>query len=307
MAREVRAGLLAQPLPTLPCKYFYDDRGNALFDRITRLPEYYQTRTEESILKAIAGDVIDRARPRELTEIGSGASRKVRYLLDAMRSRALLERCVLLDINERAIATSAERLAADYPGLQVRAIVGDFLEDLPALGPGGDRLAIFLAGTVGNLPPEDVPPFLRAVARQLAPGDSFLVGLDLVKDERRLRAAYNDPAGVTAEFNRNILRALNAGLGADFIPEAFAHVAFYDRERAWIEMRLRATRDMRVRIPGAGVEMDLRAGDEIRTELSCKYTRKSFEALVVGTGLRLTRWFTDPERLFASALLRRQG
>ena len=307
MAREVRAGLLAQPLPTLPCKYFYDDRGNALFDRITRLPEYYQTRTEESILKAIAGDVIDRARPRELTEIGSGASRKVRYLLDAMRSRALLERCVLLDINERAIATSAERLAADYPGLQVRAIVGDFLEDLPALGPGGDRLAIFLAGTVGNLPPEDVPPFLRAVARQLAPGDSFLVGLDLVKDERRLRAAYNDPAGVTAEFNRNILRALNAGLGADFIPEAFAHVAFYDRERAWIEMRLRATRDMRVRIPGAGVEMDLRAGDEIRTELSCKYTRKSFEALVEGTGLRLTRWFTDPERLFASALLRRQG
>jgi len=307
MAREVRAGLLAQPLPTLPCKYFYDDRGNALFDRITRLPEYYQTRTEESILKAIAGDVIDRARPRELTEIGSGASRKVRYLLDAMRSRALLERCVLLDINERAIATSAERLAADYPGLQVRAIVGDFLEDLPALGPGGDRLAIFLAGTVGNLPPEDVPPFLRAVARQLAPGDSFLVGLDLVKDERRLRAAYNDAAGVTAEFNRNILRALNAGLGADFIPEAFAHVAFYDRERAWIEMRLRATRDMRVRIPGAGVEMDLRAGDEIRTELSCKYTRKSFEALVVGTGLRLTRWFTDPERLFASALLRRQG
>jgi L-histidine N-alpha-methyltransferase len=305
MAVEVREGLSKRPLPELPSKYFYDDRGSALFDDITRLPEYYQTRTEEAILEAVAREVVDRIQPRELCELGSGVGRKVRLLLDAMAGRGLLERCVLLDISEGFLVESARRLDTLYPDLAVRGVVGDFLEDLPALGPGGGRLALFLAGTVGNLHPDAVPPFLRAVARQLEPGDGFLVGLDLVKDEARLHAAYNDSAGVTAEFNRNILRVVNTHLGANFEPEAFEHVAFYDRAHAWIEMRLRATRSMRVTLPGADLQMALEPGDEIRTELSCKYTRDSLEARLLGTGLCVEGWYTDPDELFASALLRR--
>jgi len=305
MAGEVRAGLCSRPLPSLPSKYFYDDRGSELFEEITRQPEYYQTRTEEAILETIADDVIERARPRELCELGSGVGRKVRLLLDAMRTRDLLDRCVLLDISEGFLVDSARQLDTDYPALDVRGIVGDFLEDLPALGPGGGRLALFLAGTLGNLHPDTVPSFLRAMARQLAAGDAFLVGLDLVKSEERLFAAYNDAAGVTAAFNRNILSVVNAGLGADFDPEHFEHVAFYDRERAWIEMRLRATRTMRVRVPAAELDLCFDAGDEIRTEVSCKYTRESFRARLAGTGLQIEEWFTDPEELFASVLLRR--
>lgn len=305
MADEVRVGLQLRPLPELPSKYFYDDRGSALFDEITRLPEYYQTRTEEAILEKIAQEVVDLVRPRELCELGSGVGRKVRLLLDAMARRGLLERCVLLDISEGFLVESARQLDADYPDLAVRGVVGDFLEDLPALGPGGGRLALFLAGTMGNLHPDRVPAFLRALARQLEPGDSFLVGLDLVKDEARLHAAYNDSAGVTAEFNRNILRVVNTHLCSDFDPEGFEHVAFYDRENAWIEMRLRATRDMKVSIPGADLTLEYRRGDEIRTELSCKYTRSSLERRLAGTGLGIEGWYTDSDDLFASALLRR--
>jgi L-histidine N-alpha-methyltransferase len=305
MAEEVRAGLQKRPLPELPSKYFYDDRGSVLFDEITRLPEYYPTRTEEAILERVAEEVVEIARPRELCELGSGVGHKVRLILDAMKRQGLLERCVLLDISEGFLVDSAHQLDADYPDLEVRGIVGDFLVDLPALGPGGGRLALFLAGTMGNLHPNRVPPFLRALARQLAPGDSFLLGLDLVKDEGRLHAAYNDAAGVTAEFNRNILRVVNVHLGADFEPEAFEHVAFYDRENAWIEMRLRVMRDMEVSVPGAALDVTFRRGDEIRTELSCKYTRPSLEAMLAGTGLGVRGWYTDPEELFVSALLHR--
>jgi L-histidine N-alpha-methyltransferase len=248
---------------------------------------------------------VDIARPGELCELGSGVGRKVRLILDAMKHRGLLERCVLLDISEGFLVDSVHQLDADYPDLEVRGIVGDFLEDLTALGPGGGRLALFLAGTMGNLQPDRVPALLRALARQLAPGDSFLLGLDLVKDEGRLHAAYNDAAGVTAEFNRNILRVVNTHLCANFEPAAFEHVAFYDREKAWIEMRLRATRDMQVSIPGAALDVAFRRGDEVRTELSCKYTRPSLEATLTGTGLRVEGWYTDPDELFASALLHR--
>jgi L-histidine N-alpha-methyltransferase len=306
MAAEVRAGLSAQPLPWLPSKYFYDDRGSALFEQITRLPEYYPTRTEEGILERVAGEIVAATRPVELCELGSGVGRKVRILLDAGRALGTLSRCLLLDINATVLAESVGSLEGDYPGLRVRGVVGDFQSDLAVLGPGGGRLALFLAGTIGNLHPDrEVPTFLHTVARQLAPGDAFLVGLDLVKDVSRLEAAYNDAAGVTAEFNRNILRVVNAALDADFDPEAYDHVAFYDRDRAWIEMRLRARCDQRVRVPGAGLTLALRRGQEIRTELSCKYTRPSFEARVAGTGLRLESWMSDPESLFALALLRR--
>jgi L-histidine Nalpha-methyltransferase len=304
MVEEVRAGL-AESLPSLPSKYFYDDRGSELFDAITRLPEYYQTRTEERILERIAADIVARTRPRELVELGSGLGRKIRLLVEAARAGGGLERVVLFDVNERSLEEAGARLLGDYPGLAVTGIVGDFgSADLDLLGPGGGRLAVFFAGTIGNLHPSEVPPFLKRLARCLAPGDAFLAGVDLVKDEARLHAAYNDAAGVTAEFNRNILRVVNERLDGDFDPAAFDHVAFYDRERAWIEMRLRARRPLEVWIKSAGLRLRYEVGDEIRTEISCKYTRESFEALLPGTGFAPERWYTDEERLFALVLLR---
>ncbi len=306
MVREVREGLARRPLRELPCKYFYDDHGSALFEEITRLPEYYQTRTETAILEAHAASIVRDLAPRELAELGSGAGRKIRIFLDAMRSGGYLESVVLLEISEAYLRASVAQIQAAYPEAGVRGIVGDFVHDLRALGPGGGRLLLFLAGTVGNLHPDQLPAFFRAAAGTLAPGDGFLVGVDLVKDAERLHAAYNDSAGVTAEFNRNILRVLNARLGADFEPSDFEHRAFYDAERQWIEMRLRARRAVRARLPALGTALALAKGEEIRTELSCKYTRASLEARLAGSGLALERWVTDPEGLFASALLRRR-
>lgn len=307
MAREVRQGLRARPLPSLPCKYFYDERGSALFDAITRLPEYYQTRTEEKLLAACADDVIERVRPRELVELGSGIGRKIRLLLDRLDRRLLLERCVLLDIDRHFLAQSLRELKHSYPKLDARGLVGDFTRDLGALGPGGGRLVLFLAGTVGNLHPSELPAFFRSVAAILAKGDALLLGLDLVKSKARLEAAYNDAAGVTALFNKNILRVLNRRLGASFDVDAFDHVAFYDAKKAWIEMRLRANRRTEARVPRARLRLAFAPGDEIRTELSCKYTRRSLLRRLRGTGLELSRWYGDPERLFALALLVRAG
>ncbi|HXB55143.1 MAG TPA: L-histidine N(alpha)-methyltransferase [Vicinamibacteria bacterium] len=304
MAEEIRAGLL-EPLPSLPCKYFYDDRGSELFDDITRVPEYYQTRTEERILERIAADVIRRTQPRELVELGAGLGRKIRLLVDAAPGVADGGRLVLFDVNETCLEQAGARLLGEYPALAVTGIVGDFgSADLDLLGPGKSRLAVFFAGTIGNLHPSEVPPFLGRLARCLGPGDAFLVGVDLVKDEARLNAAYNDAAGVTAEFNRNILRVVNQKLDGDFDPAAFDHVAFYDPERALVEMRLRARRALDVRIKKAGLQLHYEPGDEIRTEISCKYTRPSFEAMLPGTGLTPEQWYTDEGQLFALVLLR---
>jgi L-histidine N-alpha-methyltransferase len=305
MATDVRRALTAER-PWLPCKYFYDDRGSVLFERITLLPEYYQTRTEEALLARIANDVVARVAPAELVELGSGAGRKIALLLEAMRRGGRPARLVLFDINSLFVDAAARRIAARFPDTDVHGVIGDFTGDLAVLGPGGGRLAVFLAGTIGNIHPDDVPRFLARVARQLEPGDGLLVGLDLVKDVARLEAAYNDAAGVTAEFNRNVLRHINEVLGADFDVEAWEHVAFYDARHAWIEMRLRASADCLVHIPGARLDLAFRAGDEISTEISCKYTRDSFARLLPGTALALDRWYTDDEHLFALALLRRE-
>ena len=304
MAAEVREGLSRRPLPELPCKYFYDERGSELFEAITELPEYYPTRTESALLEAHAAAIVEATRPRELAELGSGTGRKIRLFLDAMRARGELERVALLEISEGYLLQSVHQLQADYPEAAVRGIVGDFLEDLAALGPGGGRLLLFLAGTIGNLHPDALPAFFRAAVATLARGDAFLVGVDLVKDPGRLHAAYNDSRGITAEFNLNILRVINQRLGANFDPDDFEHRAFYDTERQWIEMRLRARRRLAARVPAARIELRLAAGDEIRTELSCKYTRDSLTARLAGTGLVVERWITDPENLFASVLLR---
>jgi L-histidine N-alpha-methyltransferase len=304
MAEQVRQSL-QQPLPSISSKFFYDDRGSHLFEVITRLPEYYQTRTEEALLERIAGEVVARSAARELVEIGSGAGRKIRMLLDAMREAGQLERCVLFDINELFVRHSIEALQSSYPEASLRGVVGDFQGDLTELGPGGDRLVIFLGGTLGNIERAAVTRFLGLISAQMAPGDGLLVGLDLVKDPERLHAAYNDSTGVTAAFNLNILNVLNERLDADFDLDAFEHVAFYDEELARIEMRLRALRDTGVSIPAADLELRFAKGDEIRTEISCKYTRDSLLERLGGTPLAIDAWYTDPEDLFALALLRR--
>ena len=304
MAREVREGLTAD-LPSLPSKYFYDRAGSDLFDRITALPEYYPTRTEEAILASAAGEIARAADARELVELGSGLGGKTRMLLDALDRGGRLSSCVLLDVDATALARSIDALRARHPGLAARGIAGDFLRDLGWLGrPRARRLIAFLGGTIGNIEPERVPAFFASAAAVTAPGDTFLVGLDLVKDVATVEAAYNDAEGVTAEFNRNILRVMNARLGADFEPESFDHVAFYSRADDWIEMRLRASREMRVHVPGAGVERTFARGDELRTEISCKYTRERLSALLPA-GFAVAEWWTDERAWFALALLRR--
>lgn len=303
VAAEVRRALGGSP-PSLPSKYFYDAAGMALFERITELPEYYLTRTEHSILSREADALIEHVRPREIVEIGSGTSPKLRMLLDAMARRRLLERCTLLDINGAALRASADALTRAYPGLKTRTVVADFQQPFGVLGSAPARLVCFLGSTIGNLDPAEVPPFLARLRTHVEGDGAVLLGLDLVKDTARLEAAYNDAQGVTAEFNLNLLRALNGRLGAAFDVRAFEHVAFYDRQRAWIEMRVRATRTTRAALPQCGLDLTLARGDEIRTEISCKFTRDALEARLEGTGLRTSRWLTDPENLFALALLR---
>lgn len=306
MAREVRCGLTARPR-WLPSKYFYDDRGSRLFERITALPEYYQTRTETALLATLADELIASLRPAEIVELGSGAGHKIRLLLDAARRAGSLQRVTLFDINPACLRGSARRLKADFPALSVRSVVGDFAGDLSALGLGTAerRLIVFFGSTIGNLHPADVPAFLRRAAGHLAHGDAFLIGVDTVKDRWRLEAAYNDAAGVTAAFNRNILAHVNRALGADFDLDGFAHRAFWSEPDSWIEMRLVATRESRVRVPASGLDLLFERGEELRTEISCKYTADSFARLTDGTGLAVESWFTDPGNLFALALLRR--
>jgi L-histidine N-alpha-methyltransferase len=305
MAAELRRTLSDDP-PWIPSQYLYDDRGLILFEEITHTPEYYQTRTEEALLSSVADAVVERAAPADVLELGSGAGRKIRLLLDRVTLREKRARCVLLDINEVSVRAAQKRLREAYPGLEVLGLVGDFREP-PSLPRRGRRLVLFLAGTIGNLHPYAVPPFLTRLGQTLAPADCLLVGLDLVKEKGRLEAAYNDSRGATARFNRNVLSVVNRRLGADFEPTAFEHVAFYDEARSWIEMRLRARRAQRVVVPACALELSLAAGDEIRTEISCKYTRGTFLRLLEGTGFRCRRFYTDPDALFALALLEREG
>ena len=298
-AEEFRAAL-RKPLPEIPTRYLYDERGSELYERITHEPEYYQTRIEIEILERHCRDIAELTRPLEYVELGAGSGRKTHLLLDALET---LERCTLLDISGDYLAASVDRLRADYPRLHIRGLVADFLHDLTALGPGGRRLVTFLAGTLGNLHPKEVPAFLSRVARQLVPGDGMLVGIDLIKDKARLEAAYDDAAGVTAAFNRNILNVVNRKFDADFPVDAFEHRARFDEEHAWIDIRLQANRDVDVHVGALDLDVSFAEGDEIRTELSCKYSPESLAAAAEGTGLVVREVFTDPDRLFADVLL----
>ena len=302
LVTDARAGLAAE-LKELPPKYFYDELGSQLFERITELPEYYPTRAERAILESQSGEIVAAADPQCLIELGSGSASKTRSLLDAMRDAGSLHTYVPVDISEEITRDTAARLVGEYPGLRVHGVVCDFESDLELLPAWGQRRTIaFLGGTIGNFAPSDRAEFLRRIASVLGPEDRLLLGTDLVKDTGRLEAAYNDSEGVTAEFNKNVLKVLNRELGADFDLDAFEHYAFYDEERERIDIRLRSLADQVVKVPGLDIEVAFADGEEMRTELSCKFTRESLASCFADAGLEMVDWWTDPDGLFALSL-----
>ncbi len=298
---DVRAGFASTP-KTLPPKWFYDDRGSELFDAITRLPEYYPTRTERAILSAHAREVAELTKADTLVELGSGTSEKTRILLEAFVRAGTLRRFVPFDVSEQTLRDAAVAVAAEYDGVAVHAVVGDFEHHLGEIPADGARVVAFLGSTIGNLAPEPRAAFLADLARSMNPGDALLLGTDLVKDVARLEAAYDDRAGVTAEFNRNVLRVLNRELDADFDPEAFAHVARFDPVAEWIEMALRAEGAQHARIRRLELDVHFDDGEEIRTEISAKFRRQGVERELATAGLELAEWWTDPAGDFALSL-----
>ena len=306
LAEDVLDGL-TRPFKELPPKHFYDARGSELFDEICELPEYYPTRVERAILEASAPEIASITGATELVELGSGAATKARVLLAAMGQAGAWRRYVPVDVSETALRASAAELVADFPELEVHGLVGDFerhLDRLPDAEPASPRLISFLGGTIGNFLPGARRRFLRGITLLLGSDGWLLLGTDLVKDERVLEAAYDDAAGVTAAFNRNLLSVLNRELDADFDPAAFDHVAFFDADNSWIEMRLRSRRRQQVRIGGLGLTVHFAPREEMRTEISAKFTRARIEADLAVAGLELAGWFTDPEELFALTLAR---
>ncbi len=301
-ANDVREGLTAS-VPNLHPKYFYDATGSELFDRICELPEYYPTRTEEAILAARGADIVDAAAATALVELGSGSSLKTEHLLRpllASRGEALY---VPIDFSEVAVREASVRLIGRHAGLHVHGVIGDFEKHLGGLPEDEARLIAFLGGTIGNFTPERMRFFLKRLEFLMGERDTLLVGIDLVKDKRELEAAYNDAAGVTAEFNKNVLSSINRSLGGDFELDAWEHVAFFDEQNSWIEMRLRATRSQAVRVSAIDLVVDYLEGDEIRTEISRKFTREGFVADIDAAGLRLIDWYTDERERFALALV----
>jgi L-histidine Nalpha-methyltransferase len=301
LREDALAGLTATPR-WLPPRWFYDERGSELFDRITRLPEYYPTRAERAILAAHAGDVAAASGAEVLVELGSGTSEKTRLLLTALRRAGTLRRFVPFDVDPSVLTAAASALTAEYPGLEVEAVVGDFTRHLGELPRQGRRLVAFLGSTVGNLEPGPRAAFLAELAATLQPGDSFLLGTDLVKNPARLVRAYDDAEGVTAAFNRNVLAVLDRELDADFDPAAFEHVAVWDPEHEWIEMRLRSRRDQVVHVRALGLEVPFAEGEELRTEISAKFRREGVAAELAAAGLVMTRWWTDPDGDFGLSL-----
>jgi L-histidine N-alpha-methyltransferase len=285
----------------LPPKYFYDDRGSELFDQITLLPEYYPTRAERELLGRHADDIVHAAGAHVLLELGSGSSEKTTILLDALDRAGQLESYVPVDVSAGALRGALDDLARTRPTLPVYPVVADFEHHLSDLPAPGRRLVAFLGSTIGNFTPTDRADFFAQLGQALSPGETFLLGVDLVKDPDRLVAAYDDAAGVTAEFNRNVLHVLNRELDGDFVVDDFEHVAVWDAEREWIEMRLRALRPMTVNLPGAELVFELTAGEEIRTEISAKFRRLTVESELVAAGFRPLGWWTDGDYALALA------
>jgi L-histidine N-alpha-methyltransferase len=298
---DVRSGFSAAQ-KWLPAKWFYDARGSELFEEITTLPEYYPTRAEREILDREAAEIARVTGARTLVELGSGSSEKTRLLLDGLRAHGTLHTFVPLDVSASALEDAVAAIRADYPGLVVRGVVGDFTEHLGLLPGEPPRIVAFLGGTIGNFLPADRLKFLRSVRDVLSAGEWLLLGTDLVKDPAVLERAYDDAAGVTAQFDLNMLRVVNDLLGADFDLDRFAHESYWDSENEWIEMRLRARAEMTVHIPGAGMTVHFAEGEYIRTEISAKFRAAGVAAELANSGFAVQRWWTDAQHRFGVSL-----
>ena len=304
MAADVRAGL-TRPFKELSPRYFYDERGSQLFEEITELPEYYPTRCEREILEAESRAICEAANhPASLIELGSGSAAKTRVLLSAMCKAECLETYCPVDISEEITRETAERIASEYDDIKVHGLVCDFELDLERIPVGGPRVIALLGGTIGNFEPQQRAGFLRRISNLLGPEDRFLLGTDLVKDRETLEAAYDDSRGVTAEFNKNVLSVLNRELEADFDVDAFEHVARWDPENLWIDIRLRSLANQVVNVRTLDMQVAFTAGEEMRTEISTKFLRPGLEGIYKEAGLELTDWWTDSEGLYALSLAR---
>ena len=304
MAADVRAGL-TKPFKELSPRYFYDERGSDLFEQITELPEYYPTRCERAILEREASAICRAANdPASLIELGSGSAAKTRVFLDAMQEACCLKTYAPVDISEEITRQTAERIADEYDDVAVRGHVCDYELDLERVPVGGPRVIAFLGGTIGNFPPAQRASFLRRIANLLDPEDRFLLGTDLVKDPETLEAAYDDSQGVTAAFNKNVLEVLNRRLNANFDLDAFEHVARWDADNLWMDIRLRSLQHQVVDIAALDLQVAFGAGEEMRTEISTKFAREGLEGIYAEAGLELTDWWTDPDGLYALSLAR---
>ncbi|WP_405134754.1 L-histidine N(alpha)-methyltransferase [Nocardia sp. NBC_01388] len=302
---DVRRGLTAEP-KWLPPKWFYDARGSELFEQITQLPEYYPTRTERALLEQVVGEIAKIAQAEVLVELGAGSAAKTRLLLEALTAEGPLKTYVPQDVSVAALSASANEVATEFPGLSVHGVVSDFTATLDNLPRGGRRMIAFLGGTIGNLVPAERAQFLADVHEVLEPGEQLLLGAGLVIDPAVLVPAYDDAAGVTAEFNRNVLHVLNARLGANFVPEKFAHIALWDAENEWIEMRLEATEAVSVTIADLELSVDFAAGEQLRTEISAKFRRDGLENELAAAGFATERRWTDSQERFALWLAERR-
>lgn len=298
---DVQGGLTSDP-KHLPPKWFYDDRGSALFDRITALDEYYLTRRERAILDAHSTEIADLARANTLIDIGSGSAAKSTLLLDALAATGTLRCYMPLDVSEAAIVAASRTMKARYPWLQIHGLLADFERQLDRIPHAGRRLITFLGSTIGNFPPTTRAQFLGSLRGIMAPGDTLLLGTDLVKDPARMIAAYDDAQGVTAAFNRNVLSVINRQLGGNADLDAFSHVVVWDPDAEWMEMRLRSERDQMVRIADLGLTVPFAAGEEMRTEISAKFRRHGIERELKNARLRTVRWWTDEAGDFACTI-----
>ena len=303
LRQDARRGLTSTP-KWLPPKWFYDARGSDLFEEITRLPEYYPTRAERSILRERAGDIARRTGAHTLVELGSGSSEKTRLLLDALQAEGTLREYVPLDVSETALRDAVAGVHQDYPMLSIHGVVGDFTEHLDRIPGQTPRMVAFLGGTIGNLFPDERAIFLRELRATLVPDEWLLLGADLVKDPTVLVTAYDDAAGVTADFNRNVLAVLNRELDADFDVENYEHVAIWDPDKEWVEMRLRSNSTAQVTLAELALDIALETGEEIRTEISAKFRKEGIERELAAAGFALDSWWTDPEGRFALCLAR---
>jgi L-histidine N-alpha-methyltransferase len=301
LRRDVLHGLQLTP-KSLPPKWFYDSVGSDLFDQITRLPEYYPTRTEAVILRSHAAEIAQASGADTLVELGSGTSEKTRILLNALRDRGSLRRFIPFDVDAGVLEAAGAAIQGEYPGIEIEAVCGDFEEHLAEIPGGGCRLVVFLGSTIGNLTPGPRSVFLAALSDTLQPGDSLLLGTDLVKDADRLVRAYDDSAGVTAEFNRNVLTVVNRELDADFDIDAFEHVARWNAAEERMEMWLRAASAQRVTVAELDLTVEFAAGEEMLTEVSCKFRPAAVAAELAAAGLRRTHWWTDPAGDFGLSL-----